>query len=148
MIEFYLKREINLEIQTAAEAKACPGAREFLDILDQSAKWAIVTSASKTVTAARLSAASLPMPPVIVAAEDVTRGNRHQSVTLPQQTGLASRPSVASALDDLYAGIQSAHEAGTVAVLVGTESHAITSVQSLHQIHLVECGEDREVHLG
>jgi mannitol-1-/sugar-/sorbitol-6-phosphatase len=77
VIEFYLKREINLEIQTAAEAKACPGAREFLDILDQSAKWAIVTSASKTVTAARLSAASLPMPPVIVAAEDVTRGNRH-----------------------------------------------------------------------
>ncbi|KPI14422.1 HAD-superfamily hydrolase, subfamily IA, variant 3, partial [Actinobacteria bacterium OK074] len=50
-----------------------PGARELLGALP-SGRWAVVTSAPGEVARARLTAAGLPVPAVLVAEESVTRG--------------------------------------------------------------------------
>jgi sugar-phosphatase len=49
------------------------GAREFLDSLP-SGRWAVVTSADRRLVRARLGAAGIPLPEVLVTAEDVTDG--------------------------------------------------------------------------
>jgi sugar-phosphatase len=56
-----------------AGIEAIVGAAAFLASLPRE-RWAIVTSAPRLLAEARIAAAGLPMPAVLVAAEDVERG--------------------------------------------------------------------------
>ncbi|EGU60137.1 putative phosphatase [Vibrio nigripulchritudo ATCC 27043] len=54
---------------------ALPGAIEFLNILNnQSVPWAIVTSGTLPVATARIKAANLPFPKVLITPEQVSQG--------------------------------------------------------------------------
>ncbi|WP_326833895.1 HAD-IA family hydrolase [Amycolatopsis rhabdoformis] len=67
-----LRRIDELEIGDAPSTVAIPGAAELLAGL--AGNWAVVTSASAPLLAARLAAAGLPHPPVVITAEDVAKG--------------------------------------------------------------------------
>ena len=61
-----------------------PGAVRLLDTLPERS-WAVATSGVRRIATARLRRAGLPVPPVLVCAEDVTRGK-------PSPTPICSRP--------------------------------------------------------
>jgi sugar-phosphatase len=137
-----------LELSMASDARACPGAREFLNELNSSSHWAIVTSADEAVARARLAAAGLPAPPVLIAAGDVTKGKPAPDCYLAAAHQLGVSPERCLALDDLAIGVESARGAGAMAVLVGTESDGVASVPSLKQVRLVISGDELEVSLA
>ncbi|MPQ98317.1 HAD-IA family hydrolase [Modestobacter sp. I12A-02628] len=61
------------ELEDSAVVTALPGAAELLPTLPAE-RWAVVTSGSLALASARLRAAGLPLPAVLVTAEDVERG--------------------------------------------------------------------------
>lgn len=115
-----LARFIELETQDTDGITPVPGAAELLAALDDAGlPWAVVTSGTRPVVQARLAAADLPRPAVVVTAEDVTRGKPHPE---PYQTG-ASRLGVSGplvAIEDAPAGVRSARAAGCLVIAVGT----------------------------
>lgn len=103
---------------------AVAGARTLLNKLP-GLRWAVVTSANLALARARLSAASLPEPPVLVTAEDVIHGK-----PAPEGYELAARrlgvsPTQCLVLEDAPAGVQAALAAkATVRVIRAVHSHA------------------------
>lgn len=103
------------------------GALHFLDALP-AGRWAIVTSAPIALARRRLAAAGLPLPGVIVTAEDVTQGK-------PAPDGYrlaAERLGVAAAdclvFEDVPAGILAGEGAGaSVVIVTATHRHAIAT---------------------
>jgi sugar-phosphatase len=65
-----------LEIADAGSVRMIPGALELLTSLPAD-RWAIVTSASRPLFEARMGAAGLPSPRVVVTADDVVHGKPH-----------------------------------------------------------------------
>jgi mannitol-1-/sugar-/sorbitol-6-phosphatase len=107
-----------LEVEDQEGVVALPGAVELLSCLP-SEKWAVVTSGSANVATARLRAAGLPHPQVLVCAQDVVAGKPDPA---PYERG-AFRLRVAAgqalAVEDAPAGLASARDAGcrTLAVI-------------------------------
>ncbi|MDA3919579.1 MAG: HAD-IA family hydrolase [Salinisphaera sp.] len=111
------------EITDVEGIEAIPGAAEFLDALPRD-RWAIVTSAPHALAQRRIAAAGLPLPDVLIAAEDVARGK-------PAPDGFrlgADRLGVAIdhclIFEDAPAGIQAAEAAGASLIVV-TTAHPI-----------------------
>ncbi|MCG8922468.1 HAD-IA family hydrolase [Lentzea sp. CC55] len=67
-----LRRINDIETADAGSTTAIPGARELVDSLP--GNWALVTSAPPALLAVRLAAVGIPLPPVVVNGDDVTRG--------------------------------------------------------------------------
>ncbi|MBZ9936792.1 HAD-IA family hydrolase [Mesorhizobium sp. BR1-1-16] len=108
------------EMDDMGGIKPIPGAPAFLAALPAN-RWAIVTSAPHALARRRLAAAGLPLPEVLVAAEDVARGK-----PLPDCYHLAaSRLGVTAAdcavFEDAPAGIAAGEASGAaVAVIAAT----------------------------
>jgi sugar-phosphatase len=68
-----LRRIEDMEIADVHDIVTLPGARELLESLPLE-RWAIVTSATERLLAARLRAAGLPQPERLISADRVTRG--------------------------------------------------------------------------
>ncbi|CAN5219060.1 hypothetical protein BH11ACT6_BH11ACT6_04720 [soil metagenome] len=63
----------DLEMTSATELPAIPGAGQLLATLTLH-RWAAVTSGHRGMALKRLISAGLPHPPVLISAEDVSRG--------------------------------------------------------------------------
>jgi sugar-phosphatase len=68
-----LKRIEDLEIEDVGDLILLPGAKALLESLPLE-RWAIVTSATKSLLVARLAAASLPVPERLISADMVEQG--------------------------------------------------------------------------
>jgi sugar-phosphatase len=68
-----LRRIEDMEIEDVGDIVTLPGARNLLESLPLE-RWAIVTSATDRLLAARLRAAGLPQPERLISANMVTRG--------------------------------------------------------------------------
>jgi sugar-phosphatase len=112
-----LRRINELELEAAAQVRSLPGARELLTRLGQ-VPWAIVTSATRPLATARLAAAGIPEPTVLVTADDVAQGkpapDGYRSAA--QLLGQPARACVV--FEDSPAGVLAAHAAG-VGFVVG-----------------------------
>lgn len=99
-----------------------PGAVAFLNALP-SESWAIVTSAPRSLALARMKAAGIPVPAVLVAAEDVSRGKPAPDCFRlgAERLGVDARDCLV--FEDAPAGI-SAAEAAEAAVMVISATHA------------------------
>ena len=86
-------------------------------------RWAIVTSASLALALRRLQAARLPVPEVLVTAEDVSRGKPAPDCFLLAANRLGQKPQDCLVFEDSPAGIAAAEAAGAT-VLVVTAAHA------------------------
>ena len=74
--------------------------------------WAIVTSCSTELAVARLNTARLPMPPLMIAGDDVSRGKPDPEPYLLAAERLAVEPASCIVVEDAPAGIQAGKRAG------------------------------------
>ena len=115
-----LARIDRYEVEDAATVRAIPGAAALLGSLPPH-KWAVVTSARTKLARARIRAAGLPYPKVLVAADDVTcgKGDPEGYTTAAKRIGFATSDTVV--FEDTPIGIQAARAAGVGTVVgVGT----------------------------
>lgn len=118
-----------LEIDGAADGVAAmPGADALLRSLPAGA-WAVVTSASRELGTARLSAAGLPYPAVLVTADDVTRGKPDPEGYLAAAAQLGTDVADCVVVEDSPAGLAAAQAAG--AQVLGIGRQALTTSASV-----------------
>jgi sugar-phosphatase len=116
----------DLEAQESADIediRAVPGARELLRWIPPE-HWAVVTSASRRLALRRLAAAGLPLPHLLIAAEDVTTGKPHPQGYLLAAAGMRARADECLVFEDAQAGILAAKAAGCdVVAIAGAYPH-------------------------
>jgi sugar-phosphatase len=105
-----LARIEQLETDDVAAIRPIAGAAELLSGL--AAKWAIVTSATPALLAARLQAIRLPTPAVVITGADVTSGKPAPDGYLKAAEALGLAASVCVVVEDAPAGVQAARAAG------------------------------------
>jgi mannitol-1-/sugar-/sorbitol-6-phosphatase len=107
--------------QAAGEASiaAYAGAARLLRSLPEDS-WAIVTSARKEVSARHLVAAGLPLPRVLICAEDTPRGKPDPAGYLLAAERLGVRAVDCFAVEDAPAGVRAARDAGMFVVALAT----------------------------
>lgn len=104
-----------------------PGSIQFLKSLPAT-QWAIVTSAPKQLALRRLQAAGMPLPEVMVTADDVSVGKPDPSCFILAAKRLGVDIADCLIFEDAPAGIQAAEAAsGKVVVVTTTHTHPITT---------------------
>lgn len=116
------QRITQAEIEDVEGIEAIAGVAAFLATLPAE-RWAIVTSAPRALAEARIAAAGLPVPPVMVAAEDVQRGKPAPDPFLLGAEKLGMRPQDCLVFEDTLAGLQSAEAAGMDSIVVTATHH-------------------------
>jgi sugar-phosphatase len=113
---------VPLEVGTSEPLGPLPGALRLLTALPPGT-WAVATSGSRAVATTRLRRAGLPIPPVLVCAEDVTRGKPSPDAYLLAARSLGCPPEQILVVEDAPAGIQAARTAG-MAIIGLTTTHS------------------------
>ncbi|MFF2652382.1 HAD-IA family hydrolase [Streptomyces sp. NPDC058045] len=109
----------DLEVEDVASGVvALPGSRELTAALP-AARWAVVTSATRRLAAARLDAAGLT-PGLLLAADDVRRGKPDPEPYLLAARRLGVDPADCVVFEDAPAGIDSGRAAGMTTVALAT----------------------------
>ena len=96
-----------------------PGARDLLAALPRD-RWAVVTSAWRTLAELRLAAAGLPRPAVLVTADDVSAGKPDPEGYLRAGRALGVDPADCLVVEDAPVGLAAAAAAGMRALAVCT----------------------------
>ena len=119
------------EIAQASGLRPLPGARELVDAVPAE-RFAIVTSGSRALALARLRAAGLPVPAVLVTAEEVDDGKPHPAGYLRAAELLGVDPAHSVVLEDAPAGVEAGRAAGmtVIAVLTTNDASALTRAHS------------------
>ena len=116
---------LQAEIEDVEGVEPIEGAAAFLASLPAD-RWAIVTSSPHRLALRRLAAAGLPMPAVLVTAEDVARGKPAPDCFLLAAERLGQRIEDCLVFEDAPAGIKAAEAAGAAVVMVtATHGHAL-----------------------
>jgi len=127
-------RELELQYDDLDDVVALPGALELLADLDaRGVPWTIVTSADVRLAKARLDAAGIAAPPLMVTVEDISAGKPDPEGFLlgAQRLGLAPRRCLV--VEDSLPGIAAGHAAGCpVASLRGLAADLVLG--SLHDL--------------
>lgn len=110
-----------LELADLGDVVALPGTGALLSRLPVD-RWAAVTSGPRTLMRARLAAAGLPVPHVLISAEDVRDGKPDPEGYLLAAGALGFDPARCLVVEDAPAGIAAGRSAGA-AVLAVTTSH-------------------------
>lgn len=105
------------EAQDTQGVVALPGAAAMLA---SEAPTAIATSATRRLAVARLRAAGLPTPPVLITAEEVRRGKPDPEPYLRAAWMLGVGPAMCTVFEDAPAGVRSGKAAGMRVVAVTT----------------------------
>jgi mannitol-1-/sugar-/sorbitol-6-phosphatase len=137
-----------LESREAADhdgVAVMPGAADLVRSIPDGS-WGVVTSGTRHLATARLRLAGIPVPKVMVAADDVTNGKPHPEPYLKGAELLAVNPVECLVIEDAPAGIRSAHAGGmkVVALTSTYRSAALREadevVQKLEQIRITPDG--------
>ncbi|HEY6927630.1 MAG TPA: HAD-IA family hydrolase [Steroidobacteraceae bacterium] len=110
------------EIDDVEGVVAIKGARAFLETLPPD-RWAVVTSAPRALALRRFGAARLPVPRVLVSAEDVGRGKPAPDGFLLAARLLDVTADKCLVFEDTAAGVAAAEAAGAAVVVVNA-THA------------------------
>jgi mannitol-1-/sugar-/sorbitol-6-phosphatase len=125
-----------LEAEEAAGARAGtvaqPGALALVASLT-GRRWAVATSGTRPVAVPRLEAVGLPLPAVLVTAEDVTRGKPDPAPYLLAARRLGVQPARCAVIEDAPAGVRAGAAAGAVTIAV-TTSHAAAELQEADHV--------------
>ena len=95
------------------------GARSFISQVPQG-RWGIATSSCLLTAKAKLRAASIPIPRVLVAADGVLEGKPHPEAYLKASMELGYRPEDCLVFEDSETGVRSALNAGCCVFVVGS----------------------------
>lgn len=108
------KETAQLEEEQASDIDglaALPGARELLQRLSAD-RWAVCTSGTEKIARARLLAAGIPLPEILVSADQVVRGKPDPEPYIKTAQCLGVLPIACLVIEDSPAGILSAKTAG------------------------------------
>lgn len=109
-----------LEAQEVADTEgiiAVKGAASILEKLPKN-QWAVVTSASRGLAIRRMTAAGLPLPSVLIAAEDVVFGKPNPEGYAKAAVALGAKISECLIFEDAPAGIEAGKNAGCDVVAI------------------------------
>jgi len=98
---------------------AVPGALDFVDMLPVE-RWAVVTSAWRRLAKIRLECVGLPLPAVLITADEVKLSKPHPDGYLAAAARLGIEPAECLVFEDAPAGIEAAIAAGMNAVGIKT----------------------------
>lgn len=112
--------------------RAVAGANALLSALPPGS-WALVTSAPTRLAQVRMECAGLPLPAVVVSADDVRHGKPDPEGVLLAAHRLGVDPPQCLVIEDTPAGIQAAHAAGMTALGI-TTTYSCTELRSTHCI--------------
>lgn len=127
-------RELELQYTDVDDVVALPGAHELLADLDaRGVPWTIVTSADVRLAKARLDAAGIAVPPLMVTVEDISAGKPDPEGFLVGAQRLGVAPAGCLVVEDSAPGIAAGHAAGSpVASLRGLPADLVlTSLAEL-----------------
>ncbi|WHT21746.1 HAD-IA family hydrolase [Crossiella sp. CA-258035] len=138
---------------TALEAAGCRavrpirGAAGFLAGLGQT-PWAVVTSGLRQVSLAKLTAAGLPIPEVLVCAEDVLLSKPDPECYLRAARELGAEPGECLVVEDALAGFEAARAAGMDCVGLGPAAvdypgELRARIADLTELQPITTGEER-----
>jgi sugar-phosphatase len=151
----HLDAEAELQAIVAAEVgdtrglAALPGAEATLAALPPT-RLAIVTSGSRSIALARLRAAGLPIPRVMVAADEIERGKPDPQGYLRAATALGVPPEDCIVVEDAPAGAAAARAAGMRLIAITTTHDpsslpgAVLAVPNLAALRVVLSEHDLE----
>jgi sugar-phosphatase len=112
-----------------------PGAADLVRTIPQG-RWCVVTSGTRLLASARLQFGGLPVPEVLVTADDVVNGKPHPEPYLKGAKLLGVSPKDCLVIEDAPAGIQSARAGGMKVV-------AITSTYPASQLSAADAVVER-----
>jgi sugar-phosphatase len=92
-----------------------PGAAALLASIPTE-NWCVVTSGTHYLATSRLRHAKLPLPRVLISADDVRQGKPHPEPYLKGARGLGANPAECLVIEDAPLGIRAAHAAGMKAI--------------------------------
>ena len=118
-----------------------PGAAELVASIPNG-RWGVVTSGTRHLATSRLGLANIPIPVVLISADDVVEGKPNPEPYLKGAQRLGVDPSECVVIEDAPAGILAAHAGGMKVIALAStypvadlrEAEAV--VQSLTQIHV------------
>ncbi|AZQ34552.1 HAD family hydrolase [Streptomyces cyaneochromogenes] len=120
-----------------------PGAPALLASLAGD-RWAVVTSAGRELTHRRMAAAGLPLPSLLVSADDVREGKPSPEGYLTAAAALNVRPAATVVFEDAEAGLRAAAAAGAPAVVVGDHGGPAAAgcpkVRDLREVTVTDTG--------
>jgi len=121
-----VEKIVRYELEDVAGTTAVPG---VLDLLPQLADvpWAVVTSGVRALATGRLQAAGVPLPEVLVTAEDVAAGKPDPVGYLRAAATLGLPPADLLVLEDSESGIAAGQAAGCRVVGVGSDALRTTA---------------------
>lgn len=113
-----------------------PGVRELLERLPPNS-WAIVTSGTRDLASARIRHTGIPMPRILVCADEIQRGKPDPEGYLAAAKLLGKSPAECVVIEDAPTGIEAARAAGMRAIAVsGTYSADALTMADLIVPHL------------
>jgi sugar-phosphatase len=124
----------NRESQDTQDITPLPGAIAFLHQLDAfKIPWAIVTSGCNSVATARIAAAGLPQPEVLITADHITHGKPDPEPYLLGANQLGLPPESCLVFEDAPAGIQAglAAQSRVIGVLTHATPEALMNVDCI-----------------
>ena len=127
-----------------------PGAVDLVRTIPEGL-WCVVTSGSRYLATGRLQLAGIPIPKIMITADDVGNGKPHPEPYLKGAKALGIDPKKCLVIEDAPAGIRAAHAGGMkVIALTSTYpasalSEADAVVQALNQLQVVHDGSHLRV---
>jgi sugar-phosphatase len=112
------------EAEDQSDVTVMPGAAELIRAIPDG-HWCVVTSGTRYLATARLRLGGLPVPKVLVTADDVTNGKPHPEPYLKGAELLGFKPADCLVIEDAPAGIRSAHAAGMKAIALTSTYPAV-----------------------
>lgn len=119
-----LARVVDLEVTDTEGITVLPGAVEALTVLGAAGRCAIVTSCGRDLAAARTGAVDLPVPAVVVTADDVERGKPDPEPYLLGARRLGVAPERCLVVEDASSGVRSGRAAGAATLGLRTTDPA------------------------
>jgi mannitol-1-/sugar-/sorbitol-6-phosphatase len=125
-----------------------PGAADLVRTIPPG-RWCVVTSGTRLLASARLQFGGLPVPEILVTADDVINGKPHPEPYLKAAYLLGVKPEECLVIEDAPAGIQSAR-AGGMKVIGITSTYPASQlsmadgvVERLSQIQVTQDGSQK-----
>jgi mannitol-1-/sugar-/sorbitol-6-phosphatase len=143
--EAEVRRLESREAEDQEDVAVMPGAADLISAIPDG-RWCVVTSGTRYLASARLRLGGLPVPKILVTADDVTNGKPHPEPYLKGAQLLGMKPGDCLVVEDAPAGIRSTHAAGMKVIgLTSTypasqlgEADAV--VEKLSRIHVARDG--------
>jgi sugar-phosphatase len=114
------------ELEDVDGTTAVPGVLDLVPQLD-GVPWALVTSGVRELATARLRAAGVPLPAVVVTAEDVSAGKPDPQGYLSAAAQLGLAPADVLVLEDSVSGVAAGQAAGCRVVGIGDDALRTTA---------------------